>query len=345
MISVTDLHIDLGEFHLKDINLEVEENEFFIIMGPSGSGKTILLETIAGLVQPKSGRIKIGSEEITQLPPEKRGISIVYQDYALFPHLTVVENVRYGLHFNKADKAAGEIRLQELLILLNLGGLEKRYPETLSGGEQQRVAMARALVVNPKVLLLDEPLSALDPRLREEFRLLLKQLQQNTSATILMVTHDFSEALALGGRGAVMNGGRIEQAGSMEDIFQRPESTMVADFVGMKNLFAVSIDSETAHIGTLQIHLGRSDRNGEHFIAIRPEDIVLSAEQLHSSMRNSFKGEISQIIPQGFYYEIHIEVDQVKFCALVTKGALLEMELQEGGEIFLFFKSTAIHTF
>ncbi len=230
-------------------------------------------------------------------------------------------------------------------MLLNLEGLEKRYPETLSGGEQQRVAMARALVVNPQILLLDEPLSALDPRLREEFRLLLKQLQKRTTATILMVTHDFSVALALGGRGAVMNAGRIEQMGSMEDIFQRPKSTMVADFVGMKNLFAVTIDYEIAHIGDLQVHLGRGYSNGEHFIAIRPEDIVLSAEQLHSSMRNSFNGQIVQIISQGFYYEIHIVVGKVIFCALVTKGALLEMDLQEGREIFLFFKSTAIHTF
>ncbi len=345
MISLENIHIDLGEFHLKDINLEVEENEFFIIMGPSGSGKTILLETIAGLVQPKTGRIKVAAEEITHLPPEKRGISIVYQDYALFPHLTVVENIRYGLHFNKADKTAGENRLLELLALLNLEGLEKRYPESLSGGEQQRVAMARALVVNPQVLLLDEPLSALDPRLREEFRLVLKQLQQNTTATILMVTHNFSEALALGGRGAVMNGGRIEQAGSMEDIFQRPESTMVADFVGMKNLFAVTLKDEMAQINGLEIQLGHSFTASRGYIAIRPEDIVLSITQLQSSMRNSFPGTITRIISQGFYYEVHIAVDKVNFCALVTKGALLEMELQEGKEIFLFFKSTAIHTF
>jgi molybdate/tungstate transport system ATP-binding protein len=345
MISIENLHVDLGEFYLKDINLEIKANEFFIIMGPSGAGKTILLETIAGLVQSKTGCIKIGAQDITKLAPEKRGISIVYQDYALFPHLTVIENIRYGLHFNKTNKTEGEKRLRELLVLLKLDGFEKRYPEILSGGEQQRVAMARALVVNPQILLLDEPLSALDPRLREEFHLVLKQLQHNTTATILMVTHNFSEALALGGRGAVMNAGQIEQAGSMEDIFQRPKSTMVADFVGMKNLFAVTIHRKIAHIGGLQIQLGHSCSSGHRFIAIRPEDIVLSSEQLQSSMRNSFSGRIVRIIPQGFYYEIDIEVDKVNFCALITKGALLEMELQEGKEIFLFFKSTAIHAF
>ena len=345
MIKIENLHIQLGGFDLHDINLHIEENDFFMLMGPSGAGKTILLEAIAGLVPVKSGRIKVAGQDITQLPPEKRGISIVYQDYALFPHLTVANNIRYGLRFQKIEKSEGDQRLDQLLKLLNLQHLANRSPETLSGGEQQRVAMARALIVNPRVLLLDEPLSALDPRLREEFRLVLKRLQQQSTATILMVTHDFAEALALGHRGAIVNAGQIEQSGSMEELFQRPQSTMVADFVGMKNLFAVTILEETARIKNLQIQLGHSHDYGEGFIAIRPEDIVLSTEQLQSSMRNSFQGRISQIISQGFYYEVHVTVDGINFCALVTKGALLEMELQEGKEIYLFFKSTAIHTF
>ena len=345
MINIDNLNINLGKFNLRDINLHITENDFFMLMGPSGAGKTILLEAIAGLVPIKNGRIRVAGRDITRLPPEKRGISIVYQDYALFPHLTVANNIRYGLRFQKIEKSEGDQRLVKLLDLLNLQHLANRSPETLSGGEQQRVAMARALIVNPQVLLLDEPLSALDPRLREEFRLVLKQLQQQTSATILMVTHDFAEALALGHRGAIINGGEIEQSGSMEELFQRPQSTMVADFVGMKNLFAVTILEEKARIENLQVQLGHSYENGQKFIAIRPEDIVLSTKQLQSSMRNCFQGRINQIISQGFYYEVHVTVDGINFCALVTKGALLEMELQEGKEIYLFFKSTAIHTF
>ena len=205
--------------------------------------------------------------------------------------------------------------------------------------------MARALIVNPQVLLLDEPLSALDPRLREEFRVVLKQLQQQTTATILMVTHDFAEALALGQQGAIINDGKIEQSGSMEELFQRPQSTMVADFVGMKNLFAVTISGNKARIENLQIQLGHSYGDGQSFIAIRPEDIVLSTGPLQSSMRNCFQGTVTQIISQGFYYEVHVNVDTVSFCALVTKGALLEMALREAKDIYLFFKSTAIHTF
>ncbi|MCD6527944.1 MAG: ABC transporter ATP-binding protein [Desulfuromonas sp.] len=348
MISIENLHVDLGDFHLVAIDLSIEQNDFFIVMGPSGSGKTILLETIAGLVRPTAGRISIAGVDITRRPPEKRGISIVYQDYALFPHLSVVENIRYGLRFHKDGVAGGEGRLQELVELLNLGGLEQRQPETLSGGEQQRVAMARALVVNPQILLLDEPLSALDPRLREEFRFLLKRLQQNTDVTVVMVTHDFSEALALGKRAAVMHDGRIEQSGSLTDIFQRPQSTMVADFVGMKNLFSVTVDTESAQLGDLQIYLGRPDEpggSGQKFIAVRPEDIVLSKESLHSSMRNCFQGTVRQIMPQGFYYEIYLVSGGTSFCALATKGALLELDLQEGKDIYFSFKSTAIHLF
>ncbi len=345
MISIDNLHIQLGEFDLHNINLHIAENDFFMLMGPSGAGKTILLEAIAGLVPVKSGRITVAGQDITQVAPEKRGISIVYQDYALFPHLSVANNIRYGLRFQKIEKAGGEQRLHDLLNLLNLQHLADRSPETLSGGEQQRVAMARALIVNPQVLLLDEPLSALDPRLREEFRLVLKQLQQQTTATILMVTHDFAEALALGQRGAIINSGRIEQSGSMEELFQRPQSTMVADFVGMKNLFSVNLQGDIATLGSLQIQLGRDCGQNKGYIAIRPEDIVLSTTQFKSSMRNSFCGMIRQIISQGFYYEVRIGVGESIFCALVTKGALLEMELTEEKDIYLFFKSTAIHIF
>ncbi|MFK5925071.1 MAG: ABC transporter ATP-binding protein [Desulfuromusa sp.] len=345
MITLENLYVELGEFRLHDIDLHIEKNDFFMLMGPSGAGKTILLEAIAGLVPVKSGRINVAGQDITQRPPEKRGISIVYQDYALFPHLSVADNIRYGLHFHHRDKQAGEKRLHELLELFNLQELKNRSPETLSGGEQQRIAMARAMIIDPQVLLLDEPLSALDPRLREEFRSILNQLQQNTSATILMVTHDFSEALALGGHGAVINRGTVEQIGSMADLFQRPQSTLVADFVGMKNLFEVHLQNEIAELGSLKIQLGRDFNEIRGYIAIRPEDIVLSTTQLQSSMRNCFRGTISQIISQGFYFEVHMGVDEVSFCALVTKGALLEMKLAEGKEIYLFFKSTAIHVF
>ena len=345
MITVEGLNIDLPEFSLIDINLSIGQSEFFILMGPTGAGKTVLLEAMAGLVPIRSGKIFIGERDITTLPPEKRDISLVYQDYALFPHLTVLENITYGLHFRRTDKAQSEVMLTRLFEILDLHHLQERLPVNLSGGEKQRVSLARALMVEPRVLLLDEPLSALDPAFREEVRNAIKRLHQSSDATFLMVTHDFAEALSLARRAAVMNNGRIEQVGSMEDIFQRPTSTFVADFVGMKNLFAAQFKGTRAHVKNLEIELGREPANSHGYTAIRPEDIVLSREVLSSSMRNSFRGVVTGIFDQGFYYEIQVRAGAVTFKSLVTKKSVFELELHEGTDVFVSFKSTAIHTF
>ena len=345
MIIIENLNVHLKEFNLYDINLSIEENEFFILMGPTGAGKTVLLEAMAGLIPVKSGRIIIGEKDVTKLPPEERGISIVYQDYALFPHLTVMENIKYGLHFHRVDKKEAEKRTSRLLDELEISHIEKRIPLNLSGGELQRVALARALMVNPSVLLLDEPLSALDTSFREEIRAGLKRLHKNSNVTFLMVTHDFAEALSLADRAAVMNNGMIEQTGSMDDIFQRPDSKFVADFVGMKNLFSVKFDGTRAAIDDLEIELGRTPVNSHGYIAIRPEDIVLSKEAFSSSMRNSFRGTVSGVFDRGFYYEIQIRVGETIFKSLITKRSLFELGIQEGIEAFISFKSTAIHNF
>jgi molybdate/tungstate transport system ATP-binding protein len=345
MITIEGLNIDLRNFHLRDINLDVAENEFFILMGPTGAGKTVLLEAIAGLVPIKSGKICIGDKDITGLPPEKRGISIVYQDYALFPHLTVRDNITYGLHFHKTDKRGARERLAQLLDVLNLSNLQHRLPANLSGGEKQRVSVARALMVNPRVLLLDEPLSALDPGFREEVRSALNRLHRTSNATFLMVTHDFAEALSLAGRAAVMNNGRIEQMGEIEDIFKRPNSAFVADFVGMKNLFHAEFRGTKAAVGHLEIELGIEPINGHGYIAIRPEDIVISRRRFSSSMRNSFPAVVTAIIDQGFYYEVRMQSGEVSFRSLITKSSLIELELRETMDVFISFKATAIHSF
>lgn len=345
MIGIDNVSIHLGEFDLRDINLTIGRNEFFILMGPTGAGKTVLLEAIAGLIRVGSGRISVGGRDVTGLPPEKRGISIVYQDYSLFPHLTVLDNITYGLHFHKIPKNEADKRLDRLVDELDLAHLLERLPTNLSGGENQRVSLARALIVDPQVLLLDEPLSALDPGFREDLRKGLKGLHEHTDATFLMVTHDFSEALSLADRAAVMDGGRIKQVGEMKEIFQKPESTFVADFVGMKNLFTASFQDTKALINGLEVELGRTPEDGHGYIAIRPEDVVLSRRKLYSSMRNSFRGKVTDITDQGLYYEVSIFVDGVTFKSLITKSALFDLEVGEGSYIYLSFKSTAIHTF
>jgi molybdate/tungstate transport system ATP-binding protein len=345
MIKIENLNIRLLDFNLHDIKLEIGENEFFILMGPTGAGKTVLLEAIAGLVPIKSGRIIIEKKDITKLAPERRGISIVYQDYALFPHLTVKDNITYGLHFHRNDKTKAKKDLTRLVEELNLSHLLRRFPTNLSGGEKQRVALARALMVEPKVLLLDEPISALDPRFREEVRRGLKRAHQSSNITFFMVTHDFAEALSLADRAAVINDGKIEQAGKMEDIFQKPRSTFVADFVGMKNLFAAQYKGTKAIVDDVEIELGRELSNTHGYIAIRPEDIVISRKSLTSSMRNSFRGKVTGVIDQGFSYEVHVQVGQISFKSLITKRSLVELDIHEGSEVMLSFKSAAIHNF
>lgn len=345
MITIRGLNIGLRDFHLRDVNLDVAENEFFILMGPTGAGKTVLLEAIAGLVPIESGSISIGGKEMTGLPPEKRGISIVYQDYALFPHLTVMDNITYGLRFHKINKEEAKDRLVQLLDVLNLSHLQDRLPTNLSGGEKQRVSVARALMVEPKVLLLDEPLSALDPGFREEVREALKRLHRTSNITFMMVTHDFAEALSLAGRAAVMNNGGIEQTGEIEEIFKRPTSTFVADFVGMKNLFRAEFRGMKALVSDLEIQLGVKPINSHGYIAIRPEDIVLSREVVSSSMRNSFAGSVSAVIDQGFYYEVHVQAGEVTLKSLITKTSLMELGLRETAPVFISFKAAAVHFF
>ena len=345
MISVENLSASFPGFSLRDVSLSIDENSFFVLLGPTGAGKTLLLEAIAGLVRVSGGTVRIDGAEVTSLPPERRGIGIVYQDYSLFPHLTVAENIRYGLRYRRHGRRMSEPAIDKLAADLNIAHLMERHPSGLSGGELQRTALARALAVEPSVLLLDEPLSALDPNFREEIREMLKRLRRARATTFLMVTHDFAEALSLADRAAVINNGAIEQAGDVRDLFQKPVSAFVADFVGIKNVFPVSIDGGPPRAGQLNVLLD-TDACGPHsFMAIRPEDIVLSREALHSSMRNSFPGTVRAVIDNGFSCEVRVEAGDLLFRALVTRSALFDLAIAEGERVFCSFKTTAIHTF
>ncbi len=350
-LRIENLTVDLGRFKLKDINLTLAEGDFFALMGPTGAGKSVLLEALAGLVPRVSGEIYIDGRKISRLPPEERGIGIVYQDYALFPHLSVLENIRYGLKFQSRTKSGPQSSVEkrdavdELIPLLGLGHLLDRYPATLSGGEQQRTALARALVVKPDILLLDEPLSALDPNFRQELRQLLKNLHSASGATFLMVTHDFSEALSLARHAAIMAHGILEQQGTIEDIFRRPETTAVADFVGMKNLFKVEFSDAAARCEGLEFKIGRGPASGSGYIAIRPEDLILSESPLTSSLRNSFAGRVAAVRSHGFFYEIDLTVKTLTFTAVITNQAFFDLEPALDKNFILSFKATAVHSF
>lgn len=241
-IQLVNLVKSYGEMQaVKKISLHIKEGEFFSLLGPSGCGKSTTLRMIAGFVMPSSGRILIGSDEVTHLPPEKRDIGIVFQNYAIFPHMSVAENIAFGLKLRRRSRVEIEKAVASALGQVGLVGYEDRYQRQLSGGEQQRVALARVLVTEPRILLLDEPLSALDKAMREEMKYWIKELQRTLGITTVYVTHDQDEALTMSDRIGVMQKGRVEQVGSPEDIYERPETLFVTTFIGHSNVINVTV--------------------------------------------------------------------------------------------------------
>jgi len=259
-----------------DVSLEVRSGEFFSLLGPSGCGKTTSLRMIAGFERPDAGRILIGDVDITETPPHRRPVNTVFQSYALFPHLSVEQNVAFGLRFTSVSKNEGRARVREVLELVRLSGLEQRRPHQLSGGQQQRVALARALVLSPSVLLLDEPLGALDAKLRRDLQIELKSLQREIGITFLYVTHDQEEALTMSDRLAVMSRGKVEQLGTPRDVYEQPETTFVADFLGVSNLMrARVVDPGRVDVGgvVLAATSGDTTASGVVRVTIRPERV------------------------------------------------------------------------
>jgi len=348
MIEVKNLYVELKDFQLQDINLSVEHGEYFIILGPTGAGKTVLLESIAGLYPIKSGGIWLNGKDVTRLVPEKRGISIVYQDHVLFPHLSVKDNIVFGLRLHKWASRDIEATLNKISELLGISHLLHRKPDTLSGGECQKVALARALSIKPKVLLLDEPLSALDPESREGVQRELRQIHNRLKVTTIHVTHDFEEAIALGEHIAVIGEGYVKQTGTPEEIFRQPNSEFVARFAMARNIFpgeVIDTDDRNTVFCTEDSELVvTTDLRGRLHASIRPEDILISPEPLHSSARNSFSGIITNITDKGstLYITVNLPPD---FICLVTRHSFEEMGLDEGQKVYITFKASAIHIF
>jgi putative spermidine/putrescine transport system ATP-binding protein len=227
---------------VEEFNLAVNKGEFISFLGPSGCGKTTTLQMIAGFLDPSHGAIRLEGKDLLAIPPAKRGLGIVFQSYALFPHMTAAENVAFGLEMRKVSRTERTERVRAALTLVGLAGYEDRHPRRMSGGQQQRVALARALVIRPNVLLLDEPLSNLDARLREDMQIELRQIQRNLGTTTILVTHDQIEAMSLSDRIVVMSKGRIEQIGTPQEVYERPASAFVAQFLGKTNEFAATVD-------------------------------------------------------------------------------------------------------
>jgi putative spermidine/putrescine transport system ATP-binding protein len=278
-----ELH-DLGKSYggtvaVAGVSLDVAEGELVALLGPSGCGKTTTLRMIAGFIEASTGRILIGGRDVTHVPPYRRDTGMVFQGYALFPHMTAAENVAFGLEMRRIDKGAIAARVAEALRLVRLEGLGERMPRELSGGQQQRVALARALVVNPAVFLLDEPLSNLDAKLRHEVRIEIRQLQQRLGLTTIFVTHDQEEALTLADRLVLMNKGTIQQIGSPEDLYSRPANLFVADFIGRANVIRGRLESpgSFASVGGMAVRCPTNVAGGTYAaLVLRPERIALS---------------------------------------------------------------------
>jgi molybdate transport system ATP-binding protein len=348
MIRIRNLSVELGAFALHEISLNIEKGEYFIILGPTGAGKTVLLESIAGVQPIRGGQIWLEGRNITAMKPEERGASIVYQDYMLFPHYSVRDNILFGLRMRRENPGQLALGLNTVVRLLDLEHLLLRRPDTLSGGEKQRVALARAIVTNPSVLLLDEPLSALDPQTRDDVREEILKLHKRLGITILHVTHDFEEAITMANRIAVMGNGEVKQVGTPDEVFRHPDSEFVARFTMAGNILSgVAIkesDGTTAFVLDGARFVADSNLEGPCHACIRPEDILISRSMVESNGYNHFAAAITQIINKGSVVNVVANLPPSLIC-LLTRHSFEETGLAVGQQAYLRFSPSSVHLF
>lgn len=324
-----------GDRVLDNVNLSIKDKEFVTLLGPSGCGKTTTLRIVAGFLEPDSGEVVFDGEKINGVPPYKRHVNTIFQRYALFPHLNVYDNVAFGLNVKKLPKTEIKQRVEEMLKLVNLAGFEKRSVTKLSGGQQQRVAIARALINRPRVLLLDEPLAALDLKLRKDMQNELKNIQKQLGITFIFVTHDQEEALSMSDTIVVMDNGKIQQIGSPSDIYNEPQNAFVADFIGESNIldgimnkdYTVTVEGQTFEC----LDKGFAE-NEPVDVVIRPEDV-----DIVSPDKGMLSGVVTSVTFLGVHYEIIVDINGFKWMIQTT-------DLSEvGEEVGLYIEPDAIH--
>ena len=341
-VQLVDLVKRFGEFTAVDgINLDMPSGEFFSLLGPSGCGKTTTLRMIAGFERPSEGRILLDGDDMAQTPPHKRNVNTVFQNYALFPHLNVEDNVAFGLRYQKSGKDEMRERVGKALELVQMTPYAKRRPSQLSGGQQQRVALARALILNPKVLLLDEPLGALDAKLRKRLQIELKALQEEVGITFIYVTHDQEEALTMSDRIAVMSQGHVEQVGPPQDIYEAPMTAYVADFLGVSNLMDADADGSTeggcrVRLGdfTLVAGQGETDTRGKAKVTIRPERVALGASG--DTGANRIPGMVERVVYVGSVLHVFVTL---------APGGRIQAWIPNDGDGSPFAQGTAVSAY
>lgn len=348
MLNIENISVEFDDFSLREVSLTINKGDYLALLGVSGAGKTVLLEILAGLVAPDQGRILLDGLDITQKKIQHRSIGLVYQDLMLFPHMNVFSNISYALRKQKLSSEEIKIKVQRLAKKMGVSHLLHRYPGTLSGGEAQRVALARTLAAEPKVLLLDEPLANLDVKLKSELRSLLLDIHQS-GKSIIHVTHDYLEAATLSTHVAVIENGRLVQYGEPEQVFRHPATEFVARFCGTRNLFPCVIESNNNDMGVktavindeVRVKLTDKVYKKNAYVMIPQDDIILSEQPIESSALNRFQGIIKEVYIAGQGIELIIDAG-VDFVVSVSKRSQQKMELLPGKKTYLSFKASAV---
>lgn len=345
MLKLTDINRKLGDFALTDINLEIPEGQYYVLLGRSGSGKTQLLELIAGLEYPDNGFIMLDNENITRRRIQDRKVGIVFQDYAVFPHMTVFGNIAYPLKARKEDKKSIAEKVEKAATAMNIKHILERNTEKLSGGELQRVALARTLITSPRLLLLDEPLSSLDASLKDDMKRVLRNLNK-AGQTIIHVTHDYSDAISLAKRVGVIHNGRIIQEGSVDEVFKNPSNRFVARYSGIRNFFRVEISRKNGILTGMTKHNVRFKLEGENtgkdgLLIIKSDSIALTKEMPEDNDLNIIKGKITEIIPSEFGMEITLDAGDLFYVNILT-SVFEKLRFVEEEEVWMSFPSKAI---
>ena len=343
VLQLKQINKYFGRSHvIKDVNIDFEKGHFVTFLGPSGCGKTTLLRMVAGFYEPDDGEILLNGKRIERIPPYSRNTAMVFQEYALFPHMNVFDNVSYGLRVKNRPKEEIERRVKEALDLMQLKGMEDRFPNQMSGGQQQRVAVARALVMNPEVLLLDEPLSNLDAKLRESVRVELRDIQKKMGLSTIYVTHDQSEAMAISDRVVIMKDGVIQHVGTPRDIYQRPKNVFVATFIGRTNIVNAHVkDGIITFADGYHEHIDALDKAAEQDVrcSIRPEEFIICKDGT-----DGIHGTVQECTYLGLNTHYTIDTDQGDSVEIVEESSIGE-GLKKGEKVLLKVKKEKINVF